>query len=272
MPPQPRHKTVLITGAAGGLGAATAKAFAARGWHVFAADITAPTADSPNSTPIAIDVTDSDSCAAAAHEIGAHTAGLGAVINFAGLLDLGPMMEVSEERLERILAVNVVGTHRVNRAMFSLIRAGGGRIVNISSAAGRFRAGPTSGPYAASKHAVEAYSDALRQELMFVDVPVIVIEPGSFRSPMSQSITAKLGASAPPGSPFVPLVAFVAKMAGKDEKNARDPGVLADAVFRAVTSERPRPRYLVNGGSLQNWAVEVLPRTIVDRIIKASVR
>jgi NAD(P)-dependent dehydrogenase (short-subunit alcohol dehydrogenase family) len=265
------NKTVLVTGAAGGLGAATADAFAARGWHVFAGDITPP-APAPNRTPITLDVTDSESCSAAARDIAAHTNGLGAVINFAGLLDLGPMMEVSEERLERILAVNVVGTHRVNRAMFALIQAGRGRIVNISSAAGRFRAGPTSGPYATSKHAVEAYSDALRQELMFVDVPVIVIEPGSFHSPMSQSITGRLASSVPPGSPFEPLVTFVTKMAGKDEKNARDPAVLADAVYRAVVTKRPKPRYLVNGGSVQNWAVELLPRTVVDRIIKAAVR
>jgi hypothetical protein len=61
-------------------------------------------------------------------------------------------------------------------------------------------------------------------------------------------------------------------MAVKDEKNARDPAVLANAVYRAVTSDRPRPRYLVNGGSLQNWVVEYLPRTVVDRIIKAAVR
>ena len=65
--------------------------------------------------------------------------------------------------------------------MFELVRAGGGRIVNISSEAGRFRAGLTSGPYSMSKHAIEAYSDALRQELMFLGIPVIVIEPGAFR-------------------------------------------------------------------------------------------
>jgi NAD(P)-dependent dehydrogenase (short-subunit alcohol dehydrogenase family) len=63
-----------------------------------------------------------------------------------------------------------------------LVRAGGGRIVNISSTEGRFRAGITSGPYAMSKHALEAYSDALRQEMQFLGIPVIVIEPGNFRT------------------------------------------------------------------------------------------
>jgi NAD(P)-dependent dehydrogenase (short-subunit alcohol dehydrogenase family) len=67
----------------------------------------------PRRIPITLDVTDSESCAAAAREVVTHTDGLGAVINFAGVLDLGSLMEVSEERLWRILDVNVVGTHRV---------------------------------------------------------------------------------------------------------------------------------------------------------------
>jgi len=166
--------------------------------------------------------------------------------------------------------VNVVGTHRVNRAMFDLVRSGGGRIVNISSSAGRFRAGATSGPYASSKHAVEAYSDALRQELQFVDVPVIIVEPGSFKTPMSQSITDKMRASLVPNSPFEPLVQFVGKMAGRDERGARDPRVLAEAVFGAVTSRHPRPRYLVNG-KLSSRVMELVPRRLVDGIIKAAV-
>ena len=264
-----RH-TVFITGAAGGLGAATAEEFAKQGWEVFAADLVAPAAAS-HRIPITLDVTDSDSCAAAEREVAKHTDGLGAVINFAGLLDLGPLMEVSEERLRRILDVNVIGTHRVNRAMFELLRAGGGRIVNISSTEGRFRAGLTSGPYAMSKHAVEAYSDALRQELMFVGIPVIVIEPGAFRTPMSQGIVDCLTASVTSGTPFEPLVAFTARNGAREEKNARDPNILARAVYGAVTSRRPKPRYLVDA-PVYRRIMELLPRPVLDRLVKLAVR
>jgi len=264
------RQTVFITGAASGLGAATAEVFAGHGWEVFAADIVAPGATS-RGIPITVDVTDSESCAAAAREVAAHTDGLGAVINFAGVLDLGPLMEVSEERLRRILDVNVLGTHRINRAMFELVKAGGGRIVNISSEAGRFRAGLTSGPYSMSKHAIEAYSDALRQELMFLGIPVIVIEPGAFRTAMSQSITGHLAGSVSPGSPFEPLVAFTAKNGAREEKHARSPDILARAVYRAVTSRRPKPRYLVNGSMLLR-IMELLPRRAVDRIVKLAAR
>ncbi len=263
-------RTVFITGAAAGLGAATAEEFAQQGWRVFAASHVTPGAAS-HGIPITIDVTDSESCAAAAREVAAHTDGLGAVINFAGLLDLGPLMEVSEERLRRIFDVNVIGTHRVNRAMFDLVRAGRGRIVNISSESGRFRAGITTGPYAMSKHAVEAYSDALRQELLFVGIPVIVIEPGAFRSAMSRNIPERLAASVPPGSPFEPIVAFTEGTSAREEKHAQDPKILARAVYRAVTSKRPKPLYLVKGG-VQSRIMDLLPRTVADRLVKLVVR
>ena len=263
-------RTVFITGAAAGLGAATAEEFADHGWEVFAASHVTPGA-ALHGIPITIDVTDSESCAAAAREVAAHTDGLGAVINFAGLLDLGPLMEVSEERLRRIFDVNVIGTHRVNRAMFDLVRAGRGRIVNISSESGRFRAGITTGPYAMSKHAIEAYSDALRQELLFVGIPVIVIEPGAFRSAMSQNIPERLAASVPPGSPFEPIVAFTERTSAREERRARDPKILARAVYRAVTSKRPKPRYLIGGG-MQSRIMDLLPRTVADRLVKLVVR
>jgi len=262
--------TVLITGAAAGLGAATAEEFARRGWQVFAGGHVTPGA-AAHGTPITLDVTDTESCAAAARQVAAHTDGLGAVINFAGLLDLGPLMEVSEERLQRIFDVNVIGTHRVNLAMFDLVRAGGGRIVNVSSESGRFRAGITAGPYAMSKHAVEAYSDALRQELQFLGIPVIVIEPGSFRSAMSQGIPERLAASITPESPFEPIVAFAERTSAREERHAQDPKELARAVYRVVTSKRPKPRYLVGGG-IPSRLLDLLPRTAADRLVRLAVR
>jgi NAD(P)-dependent dehydrogenase (short-subunit alcohol dehydrogenase family) len=136
--------------------------------------------------------------------------------------------------------------------MFDLLRAGGGRIVNISSESGRFRAGITTGPYAMSKHALEAYSDALRQELLFVGIPVIVIEPGAFRSAMSRNIPERLAASVPSVPPFQPIVAFTGRTSAREERHARDLKILARAVYRAVTSKRPKPRYLVKGDAEQD--------------------
>lgn len=261
--------TVLITGATGALGAATAEEFVARGWTVFAA--ARSPVGAPGQIPVELDVTDFESCQAAALQVAEHTDGLGAVINFAGVLDIGPLMEVSEERMRHVFDVNVFGTHRVNVATFDLIRAGGGRIVNISSAAGRFRAGITSGPYAMSKHALEAYSDSLRQELQFLGVPVIVVEPGPFRGQMSQSIPQRLADSVGPDSPFEPIIEFTKRTSAHEEGNARDPRILARAVYRAVVAKRPRPRYLVNGG-MQGRIMDLLPRQLADGLIRLVVR
>lgn len=262
--------TVLITGAAGGLGAATASEFLAHGWQVFAADIAPPPA-AERLIPVDLDVTSDDSVAAAVAEVSRHVDALAAVINFAGILDLGPMLEIPAERFGRIFEINVIGMHRVNRAFFPLVRAGHGRIVNISSEAAMLRGGATSGPYSASKHAVEAYSDALRQELMFVDVPVIVIRPGSFHTEMSQSISAVLERSAAPDSPFAPAVRFAARMSAKDEANAKDPRILARGVYAAVTDPKPKPYYAFETSTLRRIGGN-LPPQLLDRLVRKATR
>lgn len=100
---------------------------------------------------------------------------------------------------------------------------------------------------------------------------VIVIEPGSFQSAMSHDIPERLAASLPPGSPFKPIVEFTERTSAREERHARDPKILARAVYRAVSSRRPKPRYLVNGG-IQSRILNVLPRTAADRLVKLVVR
>ena len=266
---EPARRAVLITGAGGGLGLATAEVFAASGWDVFAADVAPPPAAS-GIIPLQLDVTSDDSVGAAATEVGRRVDGLGAVVNFAGVLELGPMLEIPAERLRRILDINVVGTHRVNRAFFPLVRAGAGRIVNISSEAALIRGGATAGPYSASKHAVEAYSDALRQELMFLGVPVVTVRPGSFRTPMSQSITARMAANVPADSEFARLARVMERVGARDERGAKDPRQLAEAVYHAVTTPRPRTGYAV-GVSRARRVGGNLPRSVLDKAIRRLV-
>jgi NAD(P)-dependent dehydrogenase (short-subunit alcohol dehydrogenase family) len=261
------RQAALITGAGSGLGLATAREFAARGWDVYAADLRPPPG-AAGIVPVTVDITDDASVAAAAAEVETRTDGLGAVINFAGILELGPMLEVAPERLSRILEINVVGTHRVNRAFFGLVRAGEGRIVNVSSEAAMIRAGATGGPYCASKKAVEAYSDALRQELMFLGVPVIVVRPGSFRTQMSQSITGK--GAVDPASPFARVAEVMGRMGAKDQARAKDPAILARRVFAAVTAQRPRRYYAIGVDRLRTIGGN-LPAPVVDHLVRLAV-
>jgi NAD(P)-dependent dehydrogenase (short-subunit alcohol dehydrogenase family) len=259
--------SILITGAGGGLGGATAQLFAERGWQVFGADVVAPAAG----VPVHLDVTDMASCVAAAKQVvEAAPSGLGAVVNFAGVLELGALVEIAEPRMQRIVDINLLGTYRVNKAMYQLVRTGHGRIVNISSEVGRQRALPLNGAYALTKHAIEAYSDALRRELMFVGVPVVVVQPGPFRTAMTGSIAERFAEAAGESSEFSRLLARTNRMARNEAATAHDPSVLAEVVWTAVTARRPRRRYSVRP-DLRREVLSRLPVAVSDQLLRRAL-
>ncbi|GAB5015435.1 hypothetical protein MAHJHV65_20040 [Mycobacterium avium subsp. hominissuis] len=103
-------RSVLITGASGGLGAATTQRFTQSAWHVFAADLTPPPA-AQAVTPVEMDVTDTDSVADAINSVAPHIpGGLHCLVTFAGILAVGPLVEIPDERLQHVIDVNVMGT------------------------------------------------------------------------------------------------------------------------------------------------------------------
>jgi NAD(P)-dependent dehydrogenase (short-subunit alcohol dehydrogenase family) len=261
---------MVITGAGGGLGGATARLFAGRGWRVFAADIAPPQA-SRSILPITMDVTDAGSVAAAAKVIAGEVAdGVQAVVNFAGIMLVGALVDLDEADLRRILDINVLGTYRVNKALFPLVREGGGRIVNISSEVGRQRALMLNGPYAMSKHAVEAYSDALRRELMFLDIPVVTVQPGPFRTDMVGGIRAAFDRAASSSPTFERLVRKVGAIAVGEEKRAHEPDVLAEVVWQAVTTPRPRTHYSVRPDR-RRALLDRLPARVADAMLRKAL-
>jgi NAD(P)-dependent dehydrogenase (short-subunit alcohol dehydrogenase family) len=263
-------RSILVTGAGGGLGGATAQLFAARGWQVFAGDVRPP-APSPGVVPLELDVTSTASIEAAIKQVDVDAPhGLDAVVNFAGVLVVGALVDVDEEAMRRILDINVLGTFRVNKAAFELVRRGKGRIVNISSETGWQRALMVNGPYAISKHAVEAYSDALRRELMFVGVPVVVIQPGPFRTSMVGDMAQTFERAVVPGSPFESLVRRVARGAVKEQGKANDPTLLAEAVWTAVTDARPRTHYSVKPDRTRA-VLNRLPVRVVDALLRRGL-
>ncbi len=260
-------QAALITGAGRGLGLETTRVFAERGWQVFAADLTPPPA-APGIVPIRMDVSDAAAVADGVRAVAELAPrGLGCVVNFAGVLTVGPLVEIPESQLHRLMNINVLGTYRVNAATFELVRTGGGRIVNISSETGWQRALMLNGPYAMSKHAIEAYSDALRRELMFVGVPVIVVQPGPFRTDMVGGIDAAFAASVRPDSPFARLAGRVGRMAAAEHRRAHDPAVLAEVVWTAATARTPKSRYSVRP-DLRRRLLDRLPVPVVDRLLQ----
>jgi NAD(P)-dependent dehydrogenase (short-subunit alcohol dehydrogenase family) len=265
------QQAVFISGGAGGLGGATAAFLAEQGWLVFAADCVddalARIGAQPNVTPIHLDVTDAASVDAAARSVADRVDGLDGVVNFAGILTVGSLIEISEEALHRVLDVNVMGTFRVNRALFPLVLARHGRIVNISSETGWQTGMPFNGPYGMSKHAIEAYSDSLRRELMFLGVPVIKLQPGPFKTEMVAGIERKFARAAKESTHFGKLLRKLTRMTLAEQQKAHDPRLLAKTVHQALTARYPAPAYSLKPDPAR-VVMNLLPDRVADTLLQ----
>ncbi len=263
---------MLVTGGAGGLGAAASRSLARKGWWVFAGDLPGPaldaTGDEAGVSAVELDVTDDGSVAAAVDHVLRTAGGLDAVVNFAGILEVGSVAELPVEVVRRVLDVNVLGTYRVNAAAVPALIERRGRIVNISSETGWQSGAPFNGAYAMSKHAVEAYSDSLRRELSLVGVRVVKVQPGPFRTSMTSSVGDRFAAAADRSQRFGGVLRYGGEVAAREEQRAHDPSVLAEVVHRALTSRRPRPAYSVRPGR-SRVLLERLPTRVADAAMHA---
>ncbi|MFF3256382.1 SDR family NAD(P)-dependent oxidoreductase [Actinacidiphila glaucinigra] len=261
----------LVTGASSGIGRATALRLAGRGHEVMAGVRhlgDAPT--HPHVRPLLLDVTDAAQLAAAAKEVGR----LDGLVNNAGVTYAGPLEHLPLERLREQLEINVVGLVAATQAFLPAIRASRGRIVMMSSAAGRVTI-PLHGAYSASKQAVEAVADALRQELRPWRLPVIVITPGTFQSRNRASTEAAARADWAAAhdaaeSHYGRAMDALFMSNRKTEAAAGDPHRVAAAVERALTTARPRTRYLVGSRALITTA-RLLPTRTMDGLLIRSL-
>jgi NAD(P)-dependent dehydrogenase (short-subunit alcohol dehydrogenase family) len=221
--------------------------------------------------PVRLDVTDPRSVADAVAAVTDVTDGLYAVVNNAGVIVQGPLELVPRAELRRQFDVNVHGPALVTQAFLPLLRAGHGRLVNVTAATARVP-GPYFGPISASKAALAALSDALRLELGHWGIPVVVLEPGGFATGIfddAEAAQERARASMPPE-----LVALYARqqqavdraMAAARRKAAA-PSVLADALVKALEAERPKPRYTVGDDVRLLGLLARLPLRTRDRLM-----
>jgi NAD(P)-dependent dehydrogenase (short-subunit alcohol dehydrogenase family) len=250
-----RH--VLVTGASSGIGRATAEHLVQAGFRVFAGvrrdqDVaTLRGANLPGLIPILLDVTDSTALVRATHEIDAEVGsrGLAGLVNNAGVSGGGPLEVVDIDLVRACFEVNVIGALAVTRAMLPMLRRGKGRIINMSSGAGRV-ATPLMGPYCASKFAVEAVSDVLRMELHRSGVAVSTIEPGAVSTSMvgkgNEQIERQI-AQLPADAPDYYHHSLLKLRGAFDRTSYNDPEAVAKVVYKALTAARPRTRYVVGG-------------------------
>jgi NAD(P)-dependent dehydrogenase (short-subunit alcohol dehydrogenase family) len=275
---------VLITGASSGIGAACALELDRRGFRVFAgvrsdaAGASLRDKASSRLTPLQIDVTDTALIAAAAKTVGEAVgdAGLSGLVNNAGIAVPGPLELVPIETWRRQFEVNVLGQVAVTQAFLPLLRKGQGRIVNISSVAGGL-AIPYMGPYAASKHAIEAITDALRFELRPWNIRVSAVEPGPIDTSIwgkSTAATDELCDQGPPEltSLYGQRLALIREGIARKARAAAPVQTVVRAVVHALTASNPKPRYLLNWGAWISFkGLGMLPDRLRDWIVQKAI-
>jgi NAD(P)-dependent dehydrogenase (short-subunit alcohol dehydrogenase family) len=267
-------RSVLVTGASSGIGRATALRLARAGWRVYGgvrADDAADDLCALGVAPVRLDVTDAEQVAAAGREVGPELHGL---VDNAGIAIAAPLELVPLDELRRQLEVNVVGQVAVLQAVLPALRRGRGRLVLMGSVGGR-SALPFLGPYAASKHALEAFADVLRVELAPWGIAVSIVEPASVATPIwtkgaAHADALRDGLDAERAALYAERIARFRAVA-LSRGPGIDPDVVAKAVEHALCSSRPKARYLVGRDArLRTW-IERLPTRLRDRVLAKAL-
>jgi short-subunit dehydrogenase len=267
-------RTVLTTGANSGIGLATTLELARRGFRSVgtvrseakAKQVSAAASEASVKVETTIlDVTNAAACKRVINRLKPY-----ALVNNAGFPATGAIEDIDDDEARQMLETMVIAPIRLARlALPHMRRAGEGRIVNISSIYG-LTTTPLSGWYQGSKHALEGLSDALRMEIASSGVKVILVEPGGFKTGIWEENKKALESRS--GSKYKAAYARTLRGTAATQFLMGEPEQVARVVAGAVTSKRPRTRYLVGYDAMMLAAVEkVTPTAVKDRISRLTM-
>jgi NAD(P)-dependent dehydrogenase (short-subunit alcohol dehydrogenase family) len=271
--------TVLVTGAARGIGRAIVEHLASTGWDVIAGvrseqDARAITNVHPQRvSAVILDITNADHIAKLPDALPQR---LDAVVNNAGVAVGGPVETVAPDEWRNVFEVNVIGQFAVTRAVLPKLRESRGRALFVSSVNGRI-ATPMLGPYSASKFALEAACDALRVELRGWGVSVVLIEPAQTDTDMWRTAGDMVEQFEADMSPqdrdlYAKHIAGMRKFVPRARKMASPTTKVVAVVEEALTARRPRARYVVALlPKIQTVLVTNMPAALKDRLMTAMV-
>ena len=264
-------KYALLTGAAGGLaGACVEELCKDSEWTIFAADIAKEGLDelrertNERVIPLVLDISSAESCEEAAAKIEEIAGRLDVVVNAAGIHTMASLVEGNViATIERMLNINVMGMIRLNKALFPLLKKSGGRIINFSSECGWEKPQPFNTPYAITKYAVEAYTMGLRRELNFIDIDVVKIQPGSFKTGMHNQATAGYEKLLETTEHYKPVLTVLKPLMSIALAHPHDKKYLVETVMKAIKAPNPKTNYKCKN----TWylaAINPIPDKIID--------
>jgi NAD(P)-dependent dehydrogenase (short-subunit alcohol dehydrogenase family) len=277
-------KYVVVTGASTGIGRASVKVLIQKGFHVFGSVRKQVDADNlieefgDKVIPLIFDATDVTAIKVAAEKV-KNILGdtiLSGLVNNAGVAVTGPLMHIPIDEFRHQMEVNTVGPIMVTQAFLPLLGAvnppveNPGRIINITSMAG-VRAAPFFGPYSASKHALEAISGSLRQELLIYGVDVIIIGPGAVATPIwskAERVDISQYDDTDYKQSYKKMNDFMSAM-GPQGVPVETVGEL---VHHTIITDKPKVRYAIAPNMLTDWIIpQNLPKRVLDKIIASKI-
>jgi NAD(P)-dependent dehydrogenase (short-subunit alcohol dehydrogenase family) len=241
------QKVALVTGVSSGIGRAIALLLSSRGFHVFGTARHPADSDSPTSNLelIEADVRDEESVKACVQSVLHHTGRIDVVINNAGYTLVGALEETSIQEAKQLFDTNFFGVLRVNKAVLPVMRKQeSGRIINIGSMVG-FLPAPYQGIYAASKHALEGYSESLDHEVRRFGIRVSVVGPGFTRTQIDKNALITHQRIEPYNTEREILLHAIES----NNERGQEPDAVATVVLKSLESRLPRARYVVGRGA-----------------------
>ena len=255
-------KTVVLTGASGGMGTAVRKLLEEKGYCVWSLDIT----DCDILRYIRTDITSTESVEAAAKQIASECGKIDAVVHTAGIYDMNSLVEMPEEEFLRIFNVNLFGMYRVNKAFLPLLNPNS-RIVMVSSELAPLDPLPFNGIYGITKSAIEKYAYSLRMELQLLGHKVSVIRPGAVKTSLLDVSQKRIEDFCNGTELYKNTSRRFLRLVNRIETANVVPEKVAGKILRALEARKPRYVYNINRSPLLRL-FNALPQHLQNCLIR----
>lgn len=264
-------KYALITGGASGMGRATALKLAQNGWQVFSCDIKTNDEEVENIVQLKVDVRNIESIKEAYKTVSSKIDKLDALINFAGIIMMNSLIEISEEDFVKIFDVNLFGAYRVNKVFFPLVKNGNGRVIITTSELAPNKILPFNAIYAISKKALDAYAQGLTMELGLLNIPVITLRPGAVETPILKDSNKEMEELNANTELYKNTITKFKSIVDKEQGGAIPASKIADLVLKVLNKKRPKHIYSKNA-SKKLKLLSIVPTKLQLKIFKMILR